>query len=97
MLQILGEITAIAGQSIAEQKVKHAVAAGTAGAGMMEASADQINLLPGWFPLGEVVALAGLALTCLMFYKTYLEVTTQRLEKKKKQLEIAILDRRVDH
>lgn len=94
MFQALAEITAIVSQSVAEQKVKHVVAAGTSTAGIVEASSDQINLLPGWFPLGEVVAIAGLALTCLMFYKTWLEVHNQRLDRKEKQMKISLMDRR---
>jgi hypothetical protein len=96
MLQILSEIVSIAGQSIAEQKAKHFLNAGAGGVGIAEATIDQVSIIPHWLPLGEIAALAALAVSCIMFYNTFLDIQFKRLRNEEKRIEVATLDRRSD-
>lgn len=107
MTQILAEITSIAIQSFAEHKARHAIGVIGTGAGTIEATKDQIvaesvkaaeviSLIPDWLPLGEIVAIGSFALVCLTFYKTWIEVSNLRLERKHKQMQISTMDRRID-
>jgi hypothetical protein len=105
MTQILVEIASIAGQSIAEHKVRHVIAAGGGSAGMIEANKEKIisestqiseviSLIPDWLPLGDMLTIASFALVGITFYKTWIEASSIRETRKNQRLQNAILDRR---
>ena len=77
------EIASIAAESIAREKTRHLVNGAVTGtAGTMSATGTLAGNMMEWLPVVGVVA--GICVSCALFYKTYLEIKLARIELAKK-------------
>ena len=73
------EIGSIALESIVREKARHATNAVATGTAATAGTAGSIfGEILGWLP--HVAVLAGLIVSCALFYKTYLEIRLARIQ-----------------
>lgn len=72
------EIASVALESIVREKARHAVNAVATGTAATAGTAGSIfGEILGWLP--HVAVIAGLLVSCALFYKTYLEIKLARI------------------
>ena len=73
------QLLSLAAESIAREKLPHAANAIATGTAATVGTAGSImGDMMGWLP--QVGVMAGLAVSCMLFYKTYLEIKLARVQ-----------------